>query len=194
LVKPGEGYRDPPQSAAALPCMRGAHCHHKCAPFANQMATLEMPRYAVVLLCVRGAHFHYERTPLSEQMATLGVWRCSRACPVLIFILNVRQSHTKWPPWVRCGMWRRSCACAVFIFSFPGFPRLLLASLLLASLSAIYVNSRSQENKLFGVLGWNHPDRPSKCTLPYIRFHGQHAYFYVDFDGRNYGNFQQAAP
>jgi hypothetical protein len=47
-----------------------------------------------------------------------GVWRRSRACAVLTFIINVRHSHTKWPPWEYLAVRRRSRECVLFMLTF----------------------------------------------------------------------------
>jgi hypothetical protein len=49
LIEPGGLDGDPPWSWSALPCVRGAHFHHTCAPLFNQMATLGVPRCASAL-------------------------------------------------------------------------------------------------------------------------------------------------
>jgi hypothetical protein len=91
--------QDPVWSSTVLWCVRGAHFHHKCAPFLHRIATLDPPRSCTVLRCVR----------------------------LLIFITNVRHSCTELPLWIRRGVVRCSGACAVLIFSFPDRPWLPLA-------------------------------------------------------------------
>jgi hypothetical protein len=111
---------------------------------------------------------------------------------VVIFIINVHPSHTKCPLWGASGCggapvcaWclfsaSLGCSwlllavpgCSWFLLAAPGCFWLLLASpgsgasgclcVFMASLHAIDGDSRSHENKLFGVLRWY---RIGKCLV-----------------------------
>jgi hypothetical protein len=103
-----------------LPCMRGIHFHHKCAPPPYQITTLGVRRGAAVLRCVRGVYFHHTCAPLSHQLATLVVWWG------VAVLLCVRGAHFQL---LGClGLFLAASGCLWLLLAAPGCSWLLLAA------------------------------------------------------------------